>query len=134
MLKRIYPYFLCYRELTPTLTKIINNSITQCVFPSDLKKAEVIPLYKKKDHLSKENYRPVSILPTFSKIFEHQLSVQLQNHFDKILHPKAVVSVRFYSMYLLMIYSSLLSIVYCVIMQMTTRYQHVTQIITFSCT
>ena len=45
---------LCHKELTPALTKIIDNSISQCVFPSDLKKAEVIPLYKKKDHLLKE--------------------------------------------------------------------------------
>ena len=44
-----------HKELTPALAKIINNSISQCVFPSDLKKAEVIPLYKKKDHLLKEN-------------------------------------------------------------------------------
>ena len=78
---------LCHKELTPALTKIINNSMSQCVFPSDLKKAEVIPLYKKKDHLLKENYRPVSILPTLSKIFEHQLSIQLQNHFNKIFDP-----------------------------------------------
>ena len=61
---------LCHKELTPALTKIINNSISQCVFPSHLKKAEVIPLYKKKDHLSKENHRPVSIPPTLSKIWE----------------------------------------------------------------
>ena len=50
-------------------------------------KAEANPLYQKKDHLQKENYRPVNILPTLSKIFEHQLSIQLHNHLNQILDP-----------------------------------------------
>jgi hypothetical protein len=70
---------LCYRELTPTLTKIINNILTQCIFPSGLKKAEVIPLYKKKYHLLKKNYRPVSILPTFLKYFNTNFHSRRKN-------------------------------------------------------
>jgi hypothetical protein len=45
-------------------------SIDTGVFPDSLKKAQVTPLHKKNDPLSKTNYRPVSVLPVFSKIFE----------------------------------------------------------------
>ena len=39
-------------------------------FQNILKKAEVIPVYKKSDKLNKSNYRPVSILPILAKVFE----------------------------------------------------------------
>jgi hypothetical protein len=45
-------------------------SIDQSVFPDKLKKAQVTPLYKKNDPLLKTNYRPLSVLCIFSKIFE----------------------------------------------------------------
>ena len=48
-----------YRELTNT----INHSLKGSTFPDELKQSEVIPVYKKLDHLHKENYRPVSLLP-----------------------------------------------------------------------
>ena len=47
-----------------------NNSITTSIFPSSLKQAIIRPVFKKGDKNSKENYRPVSILPNISKIFE----------------------------------------------------------------
>jgi hypothetical protein len=45
---------------------LINLSIDTGVFPDSLKKAQVTPLHKKNDPLSKTNYRPVSVLPVFS--------------------------------------------------------------------
>ena len=48
----------CVDEYLPFLTKAINHAITENIFPEQLKKSEVIPLHKKKDHLRKENYRP----------------------------------------------------------------------------
>ena len=53
-----------------TLTHIINLSLSQGVFPSQLKTAKVIPLYKSNDKQLIKNYRPVSLLSVFSKIFE----------------------------------------------------------------
>ena len=50
--------------------KDINASISTSKFPNDLKEADVILVYKKKSKLSKENYRPVSILPNISKVYE----------------------------------------------------------------
>ena len=42
-----------------------NNSLFDATFPSELKKADVIPVFKQKDPNNVENYRPVSILPNF---------------------------------------------------------------------
>ena len=43
------------------ITKIINVSFENACFPDELKLPEVSPIFKKNDHLDKENYRPVSI-------------------------------------------------------------------------
>ena len=59
---------------------------TSC-FPDMLKQAEVTPIYKKNYVMDKRNYRPVSILPTVSKIFEKVMLEQLNVHFDPILSP-----------------------------------------------
>ena len=48
----------------------MNLSITKGIFPSELKIARVIPLFKSGDPTSFSNYRPVSVLPIFSKILE----------------------------------------------------------------
>ena len=48
----------------------INFSIANSKFPNRLKEAQVIPVYKKTDPLDKHNYRPISILPYISKLFE----------------------------------------------------------------
>ena len=62
-------------------------SIDQSVFPDKLKKAQVTPLYKKNDPLLKTNYRPVSVLCIFSKIFEKILEQQLSDFFENIFNP-----------------------------------------------
>ena len=48
-------------------------------FPEILKKAEVTPVFKKVDPTSKTDYRPVSSLSKFSKIFEKLIYLQLNN-------------------------------------------------------
>ena len=58
--------------LTIPLTKLINRCITAGVFPSVLKAAKVIPIYKHKGSVDElNNYRPISLLPIFSKIFPY---------------------------------------------------------------
>ncbi len=54
------------------------------VFPSALKRAEITPVYKKGNPLSirKCNYRPVSVLPCLSKIFEGVIVDQLSEYFE----------------------------------------------------
>ena len=50
-----------------------------------MKLADVIPVFKKNERSIKENYRPVSILPIFSKIFEKTLHNQILAYFANIL-------------------------------------------------
>ena len=61
----------------PFLTKAIKHAITGNTFPEQLKKPEVIPLHKKEDPLKKENYRPMSLLPHVSKVFEKIIYKQI---------------------------------------------------------
>ena len=56
------------------------------LFPKELKLAEVSPIFKKEDDLDKENYRPVSVLPHVSKIFEKIMHHQINDYMkDKLL-------------------------------------------------
>ena len=47
-----------------------NNSLFSSNFPSNLKAADILPTHKKKDKSDIENYRPIIIFPTLSKIYE----------------------------------------------------------------
>lgn len=60
----------CSRELSQILADIINLSITTGQFPNSLKNAAIIPVFKKGDPHNIDNYRPISLLSIFSKIFE----------------------------------------------------------------
>ena len=62
-----------------------NTSIALGNFPSNLKYADVTPVYKKGDRLDKSNYRPISILPVISKIFERFLFYQINDYMDPYL-------------------------------------------------
>ena len=64
------------------LTLIINQTLTSGIFPDTLKIAKIIPLFKKGDKTLLENYRPISILPAISKIFERIMFNQIHNHFS----------------------------------------------------
>ena len=70
--------------LAGILCKLINISISECKFPVVLKLAEISSLFKKFDRLSKDNYRPVSILTALSKVFERCHSNQLLFYFEEL--------------------------------------------------
>ena len=55
--------------------KNINQCFSKSIFPSDMKLADVTPVYKKKSENSKDTYRPVSILSNISKIYERCTSM-----------------------------------------------------------
>ena len=57
-------------EIVKPLTCIFNLSLSTGIVPENLKVAKVIPIYKKDDAAVFSNYRPVSLLPCFSKILE----------------------------------------------------------------
>ena len=73
----------------PPLTHIINLSISSRKFPVLWKKAKIIPLHKKDDQLNPKNFRPVAILPIFSKIMERVIFNQIIQYLNSnnLLHP-----------------------------------------------
>ena len=64
LLKKLLP------ALINPLTIVFNKSLAEGVFPEAMKKADVVPLYKSKDHQDSNNYRPISLLLTLSKLLE----------------------------------------------------------------
>src|SRR5690606_23629189 len=65
------------------LVFIVNQAFYTGQFPDQLKIAKVLPIYKGKgDPNDFSNYRPIAILPVFSKIFERLLHVRLYSYFE----------------------------------------------------
>ena len=56
--------------ILPKLADIFNLSMLEGVFPEKMKLAEVVPLYKLKEKFLMNNYRPISLLITISKLLE----------------------------------------------------------------
>ena len=81
---RIPPIILkqCSSVLTIPLTWLINMSITTSIYPDCFKEAKVIPIYKKGDKGSKNNYRPVSNLSEIGKILEAAVESQIRKYFE----------------------------------------------------
>ena len=57
-------------QIAEPLSMIFNQSLQNGEFPNDMKLADVVPLYKGKEHYLESNYRPISLLTTISKILE----------------------------------------------------------------
>ena len=73
--------------ISPFITGMYNNSNRDSNFPNSLKLADVTPAHKKDDRTKKDNYRPVSILPPISKIFEKTIFDQISSYIEKYLSP-----------------------------------------------
>ena len=71
------------------IAEIINKSLMHGIFPDSLKVAKIIPIYKSGDTQKVQNYRPIAILPTISKMFEKCVAIKLNELFTKfnILSP-----------------------------------------------
>ena len=61
----------------------MNTSIIKGIFPDELKIAKVIPIFKSGNKDLIENYRPISILSVFTKVFEKVMYKHLINFVDK---------------------------------------------------
>ena len=69
-------------EICESVTLIINQSLTTGIFPNKLKIAKVIPFFKKVIYRHLINYyRPISLLPSISNIFERAMYDQMYNYF-----------------------------------------------------
>ena len=71
-----------FLALCDKLTYLFNLSIKQCIFPTQWKKALIIPIPKTADPQKVENYRPISLLPLPGKILEKLVHKQLSLHLE----------------------------------------------------
>ena len=80
----------CFGALHKPLLHFFNLSIIKGICPDDLKIARVTPVFKGGDDKELGNYRPISVLPCFSKILERIMYNRLYNHLvkNKILRSK----------------------------------------------
>ena len=74
---------LCKDFISAPISCISNNCISNGIFPTDFKKANVTSISKGGDKSDPNHYRPISILPTMSKIFERHVANQLKNFLEK---------------------------------------------------
>ena len=83
ILKVLVPY------ISNTLATLINQSFSKGIFPSSLKTAKVIALFKKGDPEMTSNYRPISLLSSFSKLYEMLMYKRLYSFIthNELIHP-----------------------------------------------
>ena len=63
--------------ISPTVSMLFNNSVSEGIFPEWFKTAKIIPIFKSCDSNSTVNYRPISMLAFLSKIFEKLMCARL---------------------------------------------------------
>ena len=73
---------LCDESLLKPLMNIFQFSLATGKFPNDWKKGNIVPIHKKGDKSIVKNYRPVSLLPIFSKLFEKCIYDTLYSFFE----------------------------------------------------
>ena len=74
---------LCGDSLVVPLKLIFNNILRTAKFPNQWKRANVTPVHKKESKQLIKNYRPISLLPIFAKVFEKIIFMHLYNHLIK---------------------------------------------------
>ena len=74
---------LAANSISYFIATLINKSISSGTFPSQLKCTKVFPVFKSGSKSDPSNYRPISILPTISKIFEKHVNKHLMNYLNK---------------------------------------------------
>ena len=69
-------------SISSPLTHIINLSIIHGIVPDELKIARVVPIFKSGDKALFSNYRPISVLPCFSKFLERIIYNRIINYLN----------------------------------------------------
>ena len=65
--------------ISPVLSNIFNKCILSGVYPNILKRAHVVPIFKSVDSNMASNYRPISTISVFSKVFEKLIHSRLSD-------------------------------------------------------
>ena len=74
----------CGKEiLSERLATIMNTSVQMGKYPSKLKMSKITPIYKADDETDPNNYRPISLLSIFNRIFEKMMYKRLANFIEK---------------------------------------------------
>ena len=72
------------RSIAIPLCKFINTIISRSQVPDTWKHGQITPLYKKESVLDKKNFRPVTVLPVFGKVFERLIHMQMSIFHDSV--------------------------------------------------
>ena len=70
-------------QFTNVLSVIINSSFSEGIFPTGLKNARVVPIHKSGSRTDVTNYRPISLLSSFSKVYEKLMHSRVLEFLDK---------------------------------------------------
>ena len=74
---------ICAEEIADVYTLLFQASLDQGSLPSDWKKANIVPVFKKGDKGRVENYRPISLTSISSNILEHIIHSSIMDHLEK---------------------------------------------------
>ena len=72
---------LCDKAIAKPLHLVFSSCMDSGILPTEWKMANVVPVYKKDDKQNVKNYRPVSLLPIFGKIFERLIYKEMYSFF-----------------------------------------------------
>ena len=75
------------KNCSDTLEKLFNDALKNGYFPGKLKRADIMPVFKKDDAIKAKNYRPVSVLPGVSNFFERIMHKQISFYIEQFLSP-----------------------------------------------
>ncbi len=86
-------------EISSPLAHIFNLSLDNGIFPARLKNSRTVPIFKSGDQTLCDNYRPISLIATFSKVLEKMVAIKLTNHLqiNKLLYAHQYGFQRFHS-------------------------------------
>ena len=80
----VYIFKITSDILSTTIMNLFNETLYHGVFPDNLKIARVVPIFKAGDKRSVKNYRPISVLPFISKLFERMMYKRLISYINKM--------------------------------------------------
>ena len=76
----VFIYKILAPQISPTVSMLFNNSLSEGIFPECFKPAKIIPIFKSGDSNSTANYRPISMLPFLPKMFEKLMCTRLDSY------------------------------------------------------
>jgi hypothetical protein len=73
----------CRLTIIPVLVRAFNSALTTCIFPELLKISKTVPIFKNGEKVLVSNYRPISVLSNFSKVFERLIYRRLESFYTR---------------------------------------------------